>query len=150
MNLNRDLFIEQLAECLQGEVSQEEIAETLSFYREYFTEEEAKGKTEQEICTSLGSPRLIAHSIIDAHEEAVSGTTTGYYDAETDEYEDGSRGSNSSILNPNMKTLLAKGRTLVTILAVIVVGAFLFRLFLPVILIGVGIWAIRSLFRKNL
>ena len=49
-----------------------EIRDSLNYYRQYFEEQKAMGYSESEIVTSLGSPRLIARSIIDAR-EAVSG-----------------------------------------------------------------------------
>ena len=86
--MNKEEFLTILGECLQGETNDREIADTLQYYREYFYEEQSKGKSEEEILQSLGNPRLIAHSIIDAHEEKEYEETAGYYDAESEKYEE--------------------------------------------------------------
>ena len=65
-------FFRELEESLRGEVPESEIRDSLNYYRQYFEEQKAMGYSEREIVTSLGSPRLIARSIIDAR-EAVSG-----------------------------------------------------------------------------
>ena len=65
-------FFRELEESLRGEVPESEIRDSLNYYRQYFEEQKAMGYSESEIVTSLGSPRLIARSIIDAR-EAVSG-----------------------------------------------------------------------------
>ena len=55
-----------MTDCLRGEVTDSELQESCNYYRDYFSEQESLGKREEEIIAELGSPRLIAHSIIDA------------------------------------------------------------------------------------
>ncbi len=64
--MTREQFFAELEECLQGAVSAYELSDSLSYYRQYIDEEMRKGKSEEEIFAGLGSPRLIARSIIDA------------------------------------------------------------------------------------
>lgn len=64
--MTKEQFIMELEQCLQGEVSAYELSDSLTYYRGYFEEEMQKGKSEEDIIKELGSPRLIARSIIDA------------------------------------------------------------------------------------
>ena len=59
-------FFRELEESLRGEVPESEIRDSLNYYRQYFAEQKAMGYSENEIIESLGSPRLIARSIMAA------------------------------------------------------------------------------------
>ncbi len=134
-------FLFELQECLAGQISDGELAETLKYYNEYIGEEMAGGKTEEEVLNSLGSPRLIAHSIIDAHEDAVSGSPGGYYDAEDETF----REEGQLPAADRMKYLAVRAGTIVAIAALVLVGITLLNALLPPILIGLLIfWIIRS------
>lgn len=65
--MTKEQFIMELEQCLQGEVSAYELSDSLTYYRQYFEDEMQKGKSEEQVSEELGSPRLIARSIIDAH-----------------------------------------------------------------------------------
>ena len=82
-------FFRELEECLRGEVSEGEIRDSINYYRQYFAEQKAAGYGEKEILDMLGSPRLIARSIIDARgavEQNDSGDGDPYYDAGQSSY----------------------------------------------------------------
>ena len=64
--MTKEEFLEVLTDCLRGEVTDAELQDSYQYYRDYFSEQESLGKGDEEIITELGSPRLIAHSIIDA------------------------------------------------------------------------------------
>ena len=51
---------------LEGRVPYSVIQETLRYYDSYIMEEAAKGQTEDEVIESLGGPRIIARTIVDA------------------------------------------------------------------------------------
>ena len=86
--MTKEEFLQVLTECLTGEVTDSELQESYNYYRDYFSEQESLGKGDEEIIAELGSPRLIAHSIIDARgidemaeRKALRG---GRYDYESD------------------------------------------------------------------
>jgi hypothetical protein len=148
--MNKEEFFRELGECLQGEVSEREYRESLSYYREYFDEQEASGKSEDQILDELGSPRLIAHSIIDAHglENEVT-RPKGYYDAGyTDDYQE----TNEDIVNDPqpgpLDNFLHSTISIITIIGVLVVLGFALHLLFPVILMIVVILVVMSLFRR--
>lgn len=51
---------------LEGRVPYSVIQENLQYYDSYIMEEAAKGQTEDEVIESLGGPRIIARTIVDA------------------------------------------------------------------------------------
>ena len=63
--MTRQEFLEELRIALQGEISQSGINQHLQYYDNYIMEEARKGKTEQQVIEELGSPRLIAKTLID-------------------------------------------------------------------------------------
>ena len=62
-------FMEELRSSLEGMVSQAVIQENMNYYEDYINEQIRNGKNEQDVLNELGSPRLIARSIIDAKGE---------------------------------------------------------------------------------
>ena len=62
--MTRDMFLQELRIALQGQIAQVEVNEQLQYYENYIIEESRKGRTEVQVIESLGSPRLIAKTII--------------------------------------------------------------------------------------
>lgn len=75
--MGREEFLRGLAQSLSGHVSQNVIQENLNYYDEYIRQEVQKGRTEEEIIQEIGTPRLIAKTIIDAS----GGTDDGFEEA---------------------------------------------------------------------
>ena len=64
--MDKTEFLDQLRASLNGKMEAEEVTDNLRYYEEYINGQLRLGRTETEIMTSLGSPRLIARSIADA------------------------------------------------------------------------------------
>ena len=73
-------FMEELRSSLEGMVSQAVIQENMNYYEDYINEQIRNGKNEQDVLNELGSPRLIARSIIDAKGEVDAYVQPEYYD----------------------------------------------------------------------
>ena len=58
-------FLEMMEQKLTGELDEHTVGKTLRYYSEYIDSEMRKGKTEQEVLEDLGSPLLIARTILD-------------------------------------------------------------------------------------
>ena len=69
--MTREEFLTELRLALQGNVSQAAVNENVRYYEKYIIEESHKGKTEEEVITQLGNPRLIAKTIIDTKGQQV-------------------------------------------------------------------------------
>ncbi len=68
--MTKEEFLEQLEDALVGEVPNSVIYDNKRYYERYFFSEMKQGRTEQEILIELGSPRLIARTIIDMQGDA--------------------------------------------------------------------------------
>ena len=64
--MSRTEFLQGLKSELEGRVPYSVIQENLRYYDSYIMEEAAKGQTEDEVIESLGGPRIIARTIVDA------------------------------------------------------------------------------------
>lgn len=100
--MTKQTFLDELRMALSGKLGSSQIESHARYYEEYINAEIRRGKTEEEVLQALGSPRLIARSIIDAENGNTSSTQTNhsgeraseggtyrgaYYDGNT-EYED--------------------------------------------------------------
>ena len=68
--MDRREFMEKLQRALAGGLSSGMVADNMRFYQEYIDSEISKGRTEEEVLDSLGDPRLLAKSIIEANKRA--------------------------------------------------------------------------------
>jgi len=73
-------FIQELEMALQGQVSPQVVEYNINYYREYIREQLAAGRTSEEVFELLGSPRMIAKTIISAEE--AKGNTQEYQETE--------------------------------------------------------------------
>lgn len=64
--MSRTEFLQGLKSELEGRVPYSVIQENLRYYDSYIMEEAAKGQTEDGVIESLGGPRIIARTIVDA------------------------------------------------------------------------------------
>lgn len=63
--MDKQEFLEKLRLALNGKVSAAAVTENVSYYEDYIITEMRKGKSEEEVLTSLGDPRLIARTIVE-------------------------------------------------------------------------------------
>lgn len=68
--MTKQEFMEKLRLALTGKVSADVVTENLQYYEDYINTEIRKGKSEEEVLTALGDPRLIARTIITASTQA--------------------------------------------------------------------------------
>ena len=92
-------FLQELRDALQGEVSAAVIQENVRYYDTYISQEAASGRREEDVIEEIGSPRLIARTIIDS--SAAAGETGGYSDAGGSSYGTGGYGSDQGYSNEN-------------------------------------------------
>lgn len=75
--MNKQEFLEKLRLALNGKVSAGVVAENINYYEDYINTELRKGKSEEEVLSSLGDPRLIARTIVETN-GGKGGQTSGY------------------------------------------------------------------------
>lgn len=67
--MNKTEYVQIIEKALSGNVSPQELKDTVSYYRDYIDMEIRKGRSEQEVLEGLGNPRLLVKSIIAAKEQ---------------------------------------------------------------------------------
>lgn len=65
--MTKQEFLNTLRISLNGKISPESVEDNLSYYEDYINTQIRMGGSEQEILNTLGDPRLIARSIIEAY-----------------------------------------------------------------------------------
>ena len=70
-------FLKELEEALSGEVPAAVMRENLNYYSQYISAECLKGRSEEEVIREIGSPRLIAKTLIDTSDKV--GASQGQY-----------------------------------------------------------------------
>lgn len=73
--MNRQEFLNTLRSQLSGEISSREVEENIRYYDEYIRDAVENGKSEFQILNEIGSPLLIARTIIETSNKAKG---TGY------------------------------------------------------------------------
>ncbi len=137
--MNKEEFFSELEESLQGEVSDREFRDSVDYYRGYFLEQEALGRTEEDILNELGSARYIAHSIIDAHGlDRDRSHVDSAYDREEAFRETGGEVVNDPEPSPVDHALSRVGSTLALIGGLLLLGVVL-RFMLPFILVIIAV-----------
>ena len=81
-------FIDKLKACLSGKVSSGTLQENVAYYEQYFASEKRQGRSEEAICASLGSPQLIAKSILEAERFQSDGSYSSDYSGGVHEEKD--------------------------------------------------------------
>lgn len=65
--MNKQEFLEKLRLALNGRVSAGIVADNIRYYEDYINTEIRKGRSEEEVLSQLGDPRLIARTIVQTH-----------------------------------------------------------------------------------
>lgn len=144
--MNRYEFIDDLRRCLSAELNAASVNEHITYYEQYIDMQLKKGKTEQEVLEELGSPRLIAKSIVVSEREK-----NNYYNKEESKPDSGRNNPSDNTVHISFKTIITV--LLVVLLVVIVIVAVfmvvIIRFLLPIILIGLGISMIIKTIKKR-
>lgn len=154
--MTRGEFLETLRAQLQGELSPAQIEGHLHYYREYIAEAMAAGKSEREVLEELGSPVLIARTLVDTAEASgdyadeedslwSSGGEERYDDASQDEYY-GRRVHTYHISPLVLKWGVPIALFLILFLVFTLVGsvlALLMRFLVPILVIALVIYLLR-------
>ena len=138
-------FLKELREALEGQVPMSEIEDSISYYRDYFSRKEADGRSEQEILEELGSPRLIAKSIIET-----KGGEQIYYEDTYEEQVNEEEGSPKVFVFDSFLTKI--GCLAAVIIVIILIGsmfAVALRFIGPIIMILLLIYLIKNVFGKR-
>lgn len=85
--MNKTEFLQQLREALTTDLSSRAVEENIRYYSQYISDEERKGRTEEEILNELGDPWLIAKTIIDTGVSKEANEYSSYGSSENNDYQ---------------------------------------------------------------
>lgn len=154
--MSRQEFLQRLREALSGEVPGSVIEENIRYYEEYIGTEVRNGSTEEAVIASIGDPRLIAKTILEASENAKSsGSGKNFYDsysgADRNVYEDpGNSGRHMHYIDLSKWYWKLLGVTVLILffflIASIVTGIFslLMPIMGPLLLVFLIVWFVRG------
>lgn len=130
-------FIERLQRALAAGISSSQVAENVRYYQNYIDSEIRKGRSEKEVMDSLGDPRLLAKSIIEANKHA--GVSYGSNQEYDDEVADEPQEWDSDRSTPKGRSIVLPGwlvMLIVTVIVLLIIGVATYTLisFAPVII----------------
>ncbi|MBO5573219.1 MAG: DUF1700 domain-containing protein [Clostridium sp.] len=76
--MDRQEFLQELKDALEGEISPSAVSDNLRYYENYFREQNALGRSDEEVLQELGEARLIARTILQSVEAGVDASPEGY------------------------------------------------------------------------
>lgn len=159
--MNREEFLRQFREALEGKVSERVISENVNYYRNYINHQVGSGKSEQEVLHELGDPRLLAKTIEESSKftretnERQSGAySSGGYtqerrqsaDYERDIYRKTGNYANGKVTTVPLWLAVLIGLLVVALIIVVVFQIFTF--FLPLILVGAAVMIVYRLIKS--
>lgn len=138
--MNREDFLRQFREALDGKVSEEIIQDNENYYKSYIDGQIRSGRTEEEVLQMLGEPRLLAKTIEESNKFASESTEERRTYADDNVSYGSAQGGTHHFQTEKIKQIKLPG-WLVTGIAIVIAVVLLtlaFRLFVffaPVILI---------------
>lgn len=148
--MNRTEFLETLRTQLSGQMQEGRVAAHVRYYRDYMEAEMRKGRSEEEVLTELGDPRLIARTLLDTEPDVgqqIYESETGYGDS------DFVGGSEEKVKHRTYKLDLTTwyGKVIVIAAAAAIIAGLvaLVSVMLPVILVFCGVMLFISWLRRR-
>lgn len=150
-------FLDNLRTALSGRVSTSSAEEHVRYYEDYINTQVRMGRSEKEVVSELGDPRLLARSIEDADKRAGNAAQESYQDSYSDSRSE-NRGGGQNYGGYQENRGRSKGfrvhgwmiLLIVLLIVLLVIGlafsllSFLMPIILPILLI---VFAVR-LFRR--
>ena len=138
-------FMEKLQRALAGGLNSIQVADNMRYYQDYIETEIRKGRSESDVLTQLGDPRLLAKSIIEANKRG--GESYGSNREYDEEVADNSAsGKKVRSFNYALRLPFWLAMLIVTVMVIIVIGIVtsLLSIFLPVIIVAlIGILIVK-------
>ncbi len=129
--MTKQEFINHLQNSLRGQVPEGVVRENVSYYEQYFENQRAQGVSEETVCERIGSPNLIARSIIEAEKHE-----TGSFREEEEELIDDIKPNGGAHFSMHYRRIPGWLGVVVSILIVLFIFWLVFNMFrilIPVI-----------------
>lgn len=156
--MNREEFLRQFREALEGKVPEQVINENAAYYRNYINNQVNSGKSESETLRELGDPRLLAKTIEESSRfssgrEGTQRTYGCFYGdsyGNAADYRQETYSGDMQNANRKVTTIPAWVAALIGILIVVLVIAVVYNVFvffLPLIVAGLAATLVYRLIR---
>ena len=148
--MDKKEFIEKIQRSLASGLNSSQVADNIRYYQDYIESEIIKGKSEKEVIDSLGDPRLLAKSIIEANKR--TGESYGSNREYDEEVEDKSGNNIFGKILANI-FLLPTWLTVLIVVVILIIGigiiTSLISIFAPIIIAVLVVLLIIKLFQGN-
>lgn len=131
--MNREEFLRQFQEALEGKVSERVMSENVTYYRDYINHEVNCGKSEEDVLRALGDPRLLAKTIEESSRFSKDAGGSQRSDSSTAHGQESHKG----YYTLPFWAIMLMG--LLFVVLVVVVVFQIFTSFLPFILVGLAV-----------
>lgn len=148
--MNKTEFLETLRIQLSGQMQEGKAAAHVRYYQDYIETQVRDGRSEAEVLSELGDPRLIAKTLLDTDADVVQ---QPYTERQSYSYQDDGSGQNGPVKTHHYKLDLTTwyGKLIVIVVAALIIGLLLFVLgtVLPVLIVVSIVLYLISHFRKR-
>ena len=158
--MNKQEFLDKLRLALNGRVSVGIVTDNIRYYEDYINTEIRKGRSEEEVLSQLGDPRLIARTIVQTHGGTgggraadINGDARSFSSQDADSagerQENGGKKHFASVRLP-LRAIGIVAVVVIVLLVILLVLSFVFSVLsviFPVILIIVAVSFVVKLFR---
>ena len=148
--MDKKEFIEKLQRSLASGLSSAQVADNIRYYQDYIESEIQKGKSEEEVISNLGDPRLLAKSIIEANKH--SGDNYGSNREFDDEVKDKS-GSDKLAKVVSHIFMLPVWLVVLIVVVILIIGigviTSLISVFAPIIIAVLVVLLVINIFQSN-
>ena len=76
--MSKQEFLDTLRRALARELSESEVADNINYYWNYIEQQVASGKSEEQVLSELGDPRLIARTILQVDQQKEEAADPNY------------------------------------------------------------------------
>ncbi len=157
--MRKEEFLEKLSEALREYMDNGSAYGHVNYYSNYINDEIRKGSKEEDVVAGLGSPRLIAKSIIDRGNYSSDNVSYTTYDKKDNEKkEDNYKASSTIYINgKSINSVLAKFISI--IIGVLVIGVIVLvlwgiswlvlRVIMPIVVLAILVALVVGLVKKR-
>lgn len=148
--MNKSEFLETLRTQLSGQMQEGKAAAHVRYYEEYIETQVRGGRSEAEVLSKLGDPRLIAKTLLDTDADTAQ---QPYAEQQSYSYQDDHSSQSGSVKTRHYRLDLSTwyGKLLVIVIAVLIIGLLIFVVgtMLPILIVVSIVLYLISHFRKS-
>ena len=149
--MNKKEFLDILYEQLSGQMPEGTVSSHIQYYRNYIEEQRRTGRSEDDILSELGDPRLIARTLLDTDSVGSSRSYSPYTETD-DHYEQNSsdtRKVKHHSFHLNLSTWYGKVAVILIAAVVLFLVFTVLSILIPIMLIAGAVIYLIHRFKNN-